>query len=85
MSSRRYIKSANFQRIVEILGCFGEDAKRKFDESLNERDITIFGNAVRERHEVAHKYGTDISFNDLKEAVAAGVRIMESFEIAISP
>jgi hypothetical protein len=84
-SVNRILRSAKKERIAEIAGFFGDDVKTRFNDSLDDRDVTLYGNATKDRDDVAHRYGSELTFNELKEAVEAGNKILEAFQIAITP
>ena len=55
------MRNAKKEGMAEIAGFFGSDAKKRFNDSLDEREVTLYGNATKERDDVAHRFGATIS------------------------
>lgn len=70
--------------IATFVGLFGAECKNRFNGLLDEKDITIYGNAVRERHQVAHRQGGAIAFMDLPHVIEAAHKILDSAEVALA-
>lgn len=84
-SGRRLSRSVQKAEIANIVGLFGSDAKDKFNSALDDRDVTLYNNAVRDRHDVAHSYGANVTFSEVKGAVSIAEKILLAFQEAIQP
>ncbi|MFC1965002.1 HEPN domain-containing protein [Chloroflexota bacterium] len=84
-SEKRVLRGVQKDSIATLAECFGKDAKDKLNESVGDKDITIYNNTVRDRHDVAHSSGVTISFQEVKDAVDAAIKYLEAFEVAIQP
>jgi len=85
VSGKRVFRSVQKDSIASLAECFGKDAKDKLNASVDDEDVTIYNNAVRGRHDVAHSYGVTISFQEVKNAAGAAIKILKAFEVAIQP
>lgn len=74
---RRVIQGIQKESIAGIVGYFGVEAKKRFDEYLadKEQEVNRYGNAIRRRNNVAHSSGTQVTFGELKLAVKAAETI----------
>lgn len=79
-TSRKVLRSVGKEDIAKFVGMFGPAAKAKLNSLINDADVTIFNNAVNNRHDIAHKQGALISFRELKNAVAIAQKILKSVE-----
>lgn len=77
-SGRRILRSVQKDEIASFIGLFGSQAKDKLNSLVNERDVTLYNNAVRSRHDVAHKLGAQITIGDLKNTATAATRLLEA-------
>jgi hypothetical protein len=75
-SSRKLLRSVRKSEIAGFIEMFGAGCKAKLDNQLDEAEISIYSNAVGLRHDVAHKFGSSISFLDLKKAVAIAEKLL---------
>jgi hypothetical protein len=82
-SGRRTLRSVGKAEIANFLELFGAQAKEKFNSLLDDKDITVYNNAVQNRHDVAHRHGVQISFEEVKDALAAANKILEAVKAAI--
>jgi hypothetical protein len=83
-SCKRLLRSVKKENIAGFIGHFGTEVKTRFNASLEDREVTIFNNAIENRHDVAHKSGVQVTFSELKLAVAAARKILEAFEKELS-
>jgi hypothetical protein len=82
-TARKVLRSVGKSEIATFVGMFGSDAQKKLNALIDDSDVTIFNNAVSSRHDVAHKQGAQITFRELKDAVAVAERLLEAVENAI--
>jgi len=83
LSGRRVLRSVRKDEIANFLELWGADVKEKFNSILDDKDVTIYNNAVLSRHDIAHKHGVHVSFQEVKDAVGAADNILEAARIAI--
>ena len=79
-SGRRILRSIKKDEIATFIGMFGVEAKDRLNALVNDADVTIYNNAVSNRHDVAHKHGTQITFTELKDATWVAERLLDAVE-----
>lgn len=84
VAGERLLRSVKTGDIAGFLGLFGSAVKDSFNENVDEHDVTTYNYAVSGRHKVAHAYGLQITFNELKQATESALRILEAVEFALS-
>ena len=84
MTGKRVLRSIGKGEVAGFVGYFGTDAKEYLNHNVNEREITLYNNAVSNRHDVAHSSGSNITFRELNDIVLAARNFIEVFEKAIS-
>lgn len=77
-TGKRVLRSVQKNEIAGFVGLFGSDAKEALDSLVNESEVTIYNAAVKNRHDVAHKQGVQITFRELKEIVLVAERLLEA-------
>lgn len=82
-AAERLLRSVKSSEIAGLLGTFGAATKARFTAQLSERVVTIYNNAIAQRHEIAHYSGTSISFADLKAAILCAEEIIEAARVAL--
>jgi hypothetical protein len=83
-SSRKVLRSVKKGEIAGFVGLFGSTHKERFNSALNDREVTIYNNAVESRHDVAHRTGATVTFSEMKEALSAARKILVAVEGALS-
>jgi hypothetical protein len=83
-ASKRVLRSVKTSEIAGLMGYFGSEIKDRFAAALNERDVTVYNNAVQNRHDVAHKTGVQVTLAEVKAAAAAAARILESVDTELN-
>lgn len=80
-ASSRLIRSFNKKELSGFLSSFGEEYKRHFNSLLvgKERDVTLYGELVDARHNVAHGSGSNKTFREIKEGVASAEIVIKAF------
>lgn len=76
----KLFRSVGKSELAGLLGYFSEKVKDDFNRQLNERDVSFYSNAITARHKVAHKSGSDISFDELEKAIISAVNIIAAYE-----
>lgn len=79
-TARRVLRSVGKDEIAKFVGMFGPALKLKLNNLIDDTDVTIFNNAVNNRHDIAHKQGTQITFRELKSAVMVAQKILKAVE-----
>lgn len=83
-ASVKLLRSVQKNEIAAFIGFFGPAYKEAFNNLLDERDITTYNNAVRQRHQVAHLGGGTMTFRELPDAIAAANKILDSAQAALT-
>ena len=63
---------------------FGSDINDDLTSRLDDRDVTIYNNAVNARHDVAHSQGANITFDELKKAFDAARKILNEIHTVLT-
>jgi hypothetical protein len=74
----RCLRSFGKGDLAKFLALFGKDVSSAFNSSLEDRTVTIYNNAVANRHEVAHNSGSTITFRELADIYSAAVKVLEA-------
>lgn len=59
---------------------FGAESKQKLNSLVSETEVAAFNNAVGSRHDVAHKHGAQITFQELQSAVEIAEKILRAVD-----
>ncbi|MDP3189210.1 HEPN domain-containing protein [Limnobacter sp.] len=78
--SKKLIRSIKKPDLADLLGYFDNSLKTIFNEKVNEKAATLFGNAVRDRHLVAHSTGSQMTLPDFNGAIDATIEILTAFQ-----
>jgi hypothetical protein len=81
----------NKSDLAECAGLFGKDVRDSFNAAVSDRDVTIYGNLIIQRHSVAHSQDGQLldwftatsSLNDVEQGLAAAERLLTAFEASI--
>lgn len=84
VASTRILRSVQKSEIAKFIGFFGPECKTRFNDMLDDKDVTIYDNAVRERNQVAHRQGGTIAFMNLPDVIAAAHKVLDSAEGALT-
>lgn len=76
----RCLRSFGKSDLSKFLALFGQEVKNSFNGALDDRTVTVYNNAVANRHEVAHNSGSTITFRELSEIFAASVKVLEAMD-----
>lgn len=79
-TARRVLRSIGKDEIAKFIGMFGAEFKTELNQLIDDADVTIFNNAVNNRHKVAHKQGALISFSELKKALLVSQKILQGVD-----
>ena len=83
-TGKRVLRSIGKSEIAGFVGYFGSEAKQYLNENVNEMEVTIYNNAVSNRHDVAHSLGSNITFRELADIMTAAINLIAVIESAIS-
>lgn len=81
---KRVLRSIGKSEVAGFVGHFGEDAKAHLNQQMDEAAVTIYNNAVLNRHDVAHSNGSNITFRELEGAISAARTLISVVSDAIS-
>jgi RiboL-PSP-HEPN len=79
-SARKVLRSVRKDEIAKFVGMFGPASLVKLNSLVSDAEVTIFNNAVSNRHDVAHKQGARITFQELKDAVAIAEKLLDAVD-----
>jgi hypothetical protein len=82
-AQEKVLRSVQKAEIAGFLGHFGLSVKEQFNKSISESEISIYNNAVLSRHDVAHRMGSNTTFEELKSATEIAKRILGSIEVIL--
>ncbi len=82
-AARRILRSVCKGDIAKYVAMFGNDCKDKLNSQLSDAEVTVYNNAVDDRHDVAHKNGALISFGELKNAVLVAEKLLRAAAYAL--
>ena len=82
-ASKRLLRSVQKGDLAGFLAYFSPDKKSYFNESLDEVKVTLYNNAVQNRHNVAHSGGSNMTLAEVEAAVNATVHVLEKFQEAL--
>lgn len=83
LSCRRILRSVRKDEIATFVGMFGSSAKDQLNALVADSEVTIYNNAVSNRHDVAHKSGAQITFRELKSTATVAEKLLDAVEQAI--
>lgn len=84
MAGKRVLRSIGKSEVAGFVGYFGNEAKEYLNQHVDEREITLYNNAVSSRHDVAHSTGSNITFREIDDILVAARNFIGVFEQAIS-
>ena len=84
-ASVKLLRSVQKNEVATFIGFFGPAYRESFNNLLDDRDVTTYNNAVRQRHQAAHHGGGTMTFRELPDAIAAANKILDSARTALTP
>lgn len=86
-SSRKILRSIGKKEIAKFIEMYGVDCRDKLNSQISDAELTIYNNAVSDRHEVAHNRGALISFNEFKSAMGVAEKILSAaaYSLGLGP
>jgi hypothetical protein len=82
-TTRRVLRSVKKEDLSKFVALFGAGKKEQLNAALDDEDVTIFNNAVSNRHDVAHCAGSQITLLELKKALSISEKILAAIKNAI--
>lgn len=82
-TAKRVLRSVGKEEIGKFVGMFGVGPKSKLNSMVDDSRVTIYNNAVSNRHDVAHQQGAQLTFGELKNAVSAAEEILLAVDAAL--
>jgi hypothetical protein len=79
-TARKVLRSVRKDEIATFVGMFGVESKKKLNSLIDDAEVTIFNNAVSNRHDVAHKHGSQITFQELRSAVLIAEKLLNAVD-----
>ena len=83
-TTRRVLRSVKKEDLSKFVALFGAGKKEQLNAVLDDVDVTIFNNAVSNRHDVAHSAGSQITLLELKKALFISEKILAAIKNAIA-
>lgn len=83
-TGKKVLRSVGKKEIATFVGHFGKDAKAFLNQIVDEREVTLYNNAISNRHDIAHKSGSNITFRELEEILKSASNLIDAVERAIS-
>lgn len=84
-TGKKVLRSIGKGEVAGFVGYFGDDAKRYLNDNVDEREVTLYNNAVSNRHDVAHSSGSNITLREIDDILQAAINFINLVEKAISP
>lgn len=81
---KRVLRSIGKSEVAGFVGQFGVDAKNYLNEQIDDAIVTVYNNAVANRHDVAHSGGSNITFRELESAIEAAKTLINVVSESIS-
>lgn len=82
-TARKVLRSVQKSEIAKFVGMFGADSKTRLNGLVEDSEVTIFNNAVFDRHDVAHKQGSQITFRELQHAVEIAEKLLNAVDVCL--
>lgn len=84
VTAKRVLRSVKKDEIATYVGMFGAEAKKKLNGLVQDNDVTTYNAAVRNRHDVAHSQGVQITFRELKQTTTVAERLLQAVAVSLS-
>ncbi|WNL39611.1 hypothetical protein RN346_03395 [Halomonas sp. PAMB 3232] len=83
-TGKKVLRSVGKTEIANFVGNFGSSAKNHLNSNLDDREVTLYSNAISNRHDVAHSSGSNITFRELENILTPASKLIDAVERAIS-
>ncbi len=81
---KRVLRSIGKSEVAGFVGHFSVDAKDYLNDQIDDAIVTVYNNAVSNRHDVAHRSGSNITFRELESAIEAAKILINVVSESIS-
>lgn len=85
VAQTRMLRSVKTSEIAGFLAYFENEYKDAISKSLSEQEVSVYNNAVGDRHDVAHKQGANVTFDELKRACSVASKILNTVNTTLNP
>ncbi len=82
-ASERLLRSVAKSEIAGLIGRFGPEQQKAFNDQLVDREVTAYSNAISNRHLVSHSSGVTVTFVELEAGVEAAERLLDAAALAL--
>ncbi|MDX0277201.1 hypothetical protein GOC21_25355 [Sinorhizobium meliloti] len=65
--------------IAKLTARFGDEFRERFNQAMDDKNITLYMNVIEARHEIGHKRGSNITLGDVRKGHAAANEILTAF------
>ncbi|MBV7545120.1 hypothetical protein KW849_02190 [Pseudomonas sp. PDM26] len=72
-TGKKCLRSVGKSEVSGFLGLFGNAVKEYFNSRVDDRVVTLYNNAVSNRHDVAHNTGSTVTFRELNDIYDAAI------------
>lgn len=83
-ASKRLLRSVLTGEISGFIGLFSVCAKERFTRELDDAVVLQYNSAVKDRHDVAHKAGVQVTLGELVKIVEHASRVLEAVRLALA-
>lgn len=84
-TGKKILRSIGKSEIAGFVSHFGQRAKEFLNENLDEKEITLYSNAIKNRHDIAHNGGSNITFKELGSVISAAENFITIIEVCLTP
>ncbi|MFZ5979448.1 MAG: HEPN domain-containing protein [Candidatus Zixiibacteriota bacterium] len=87
LSTRKnIIREVSISGVTGFIKHFGNEARQRFDDFIKDKEeiITRYGNAITDRHLIAHNHDIKITFSEIEKAVEGAEVLLTAVTIALS-
>ena len=83
-TGKKVLRSVGKKEIANFVGHFGSEAKELLNQIVDDKEITLYSNAISNRHDIAHKTGANVTFRELEDILKSASNLIDAVERAIS-
>lgn len=83
-TGKKVLRSVGKKEIANFVGFFGSSAKDFLNQIVDEREVTLYNNAVSNRHDIAHRSGSNVTFRELQDILRSASNLIDAVQRAIS-
>jgi len=83
-TGKKILRSIGKKEVSGFISNFGPRAKQVLDANLDDKEVTLYSNAVKNRHDIAHNNGSNITFKELGDIIDAAVNFITTIELSLA-